>query len=145
MGDGVELPRLKRRYADPRVVFTGGIQDELQRIEILRAADAFFLPSLLEAQSLAVLEAMACGVAVVASNVGDQAEVLDGAGRVLNPNHLSAELRSVMRELIESPELCRLMGARALSRARRLFDLGEHVDGLLATYSALVEGWDPTG
>lgn len=140
VGDGVDLPRLRRRYADPRVVFTGVILHEKSRIDILRASDAFFLPSQLEAQSLAVLEAMACGTAVVATAVGNHVEVLDGAGRLLSPHRVAAELNSVMRDLIESPDLCRALGDRARLRACDLFALNTHVDGLLATYSSVMGG-----
>ena len=138
VGDGVDLARLRRRYADQRIVFTGAILDEQRRIEILRASDGFFLPSLVEAQSLALLEAMACGLAVVATAVGNHTEVLDGAGAVLNPNHLRDELRSTIRDLIDSPERCRAMGSRARARALELFAIDAHIDGLLATYGAVI-------
>jgi len=138
VGDGVDLARLRRRYTDSRIVFTGAILDEQQRIEILRASDALFLPSLVEAQSLALLEGMACGLAVVATAVGNHTEVLDGVGAALNPDRLWDELRSTMRDLIDSPERCRAMGSRARARALELFPLNAHVDGLLATYGAVI-------
>ena len=140
VGDGVDLPRLRRRYVDPRVVFTGAILDERSRIDILRASDAFFLPSQLEAHSLALLEAMACGIAVVATAVGNHVEMVAGAGVLLNPHRLPAELDLAMRDLLESPELCRLLGAQARKRAEELFALRSHVDGLVATYSSVICG-----
>ncbi|HKW06827.1 MAG TPA: glycosyltransferase family 4 protein [Candidatus Dormibacteraeota bacterium] len=139
VGDGVELARLRRRYVDPRVVFTGAILDERSRVDILRASDAFFLPSHLEAHSLALLEAMACGIAVVATAVGNHVEMVDGAGMLLNPHRLTAELDLAMRDLIESPELCRVLGAQARKRAE-VFALGTHVDGLFATYGSVICG-----
>ena len=138
VGSGVDLPRLRSRYHDPRVVFTGAILDEQRRIDILRASDAFFLPSWLEAQSLAVMEAMACGVAVVTTDVGNHREVLDGAGAVLSPERLGQELGASMRRLIDSPEYCREMGALARGRAQQLFELRTHVDALLGTYEAVI-------
>lgn len=138
VGDGVDLPRLRRLFRDPRVVFTGPVADECLRIEILRASDAFFLPSQLEAHSFALLEAMACGVAVAATPVGNHAEMLDGAGIVLNPDRLLEDLRSAVAKLIASPELCRVLGARARLRAVELFDLDAHVEGLVAAYRAVI-------
>src|SRR5262249_39545377 len=67
VGGGVERRRLERRYSDSRVLFTGVVTDEEERIDILRASDAFFLPSSVEGLSLAMLEAMACGTATVAT------------------------------------------------------------------------------
>jgi glycosyltransferase involved in cell wall biosynthesis len=138
VGDGVHLSRLKQRYRDPRIVFTGAVLDERKRIAILRASDAFFLPSQVEALSLGLLEAMACGVATVATNVGNHQEVLDGAGVLLDPRSLRRDLRSTIDSLIESPVLCRLLGALARERAAELFALDAHVDGLLSIYEPLV-------
>ena len=138
VGDGVDLPKLRRRYTDQRIVFTGTILDEQRRIDILRASDAFFLPSQLEAESLAVMEAMACGLAVVATDVGNHSEVLDGAGVVLSQVRISEELRETMRDLIDSPEKCRAMGALARERALLLFAIDSHVDVLLQTYGSVM-------
>ena len=59
VGHGSERRRLQRQYRDPRVVFTGHIAEAEERIAILRAADAFFLPSQVEGLSLSMLEATA--------------------------------------------------------------------------------------
>jgi len=134
VGDGVDLARLRRRYRDARVVFTGAVLDENLRIDVLRASDAFFLPSLVEAQSLALVEAMACGAAVVATPVGNHRELLDGAGLMVRPGHLARDLGHAMAELIGSPDRCRVLGARARSRAVDLLDLDVHVTGLIDAY-----------
>jgi glycosyltransferase involved in cell wall biosynthesis len=140
VGDGIELNRLKRRYRDDRVVFAGTILDELTRIAILRASDAFFLPSRVEALSLAMLEAMACGVATAATRVGNHAEVLEGAGVLLRSTHLFEDLREAMRSFIDTPALCRRLGARARLRAAQLFSLDAHLDVLVGLYESLL-GW----
>lgn len=138
-GDGVDLGRLKRRYHDHRVVFLGTVLDEQRRIEILRASDAFFLPSQVEALSLALLEAMACGVAVAATGVGNHREVLDGAGVLLSSSRLFDDLRGVIASLIEAPGRCRSLGARARERAVEVFSLGPQLDQLIALYGKLVQ------
>ena len=138
VGDGVELNRLKRRYRDDRVVFTGTILDELTRIAILRASDAFFLPSRVEALSLAMLEAMACGVATAATRVGNHAEVLEGAGVLLRSTHLLEDLRAAMRSFIDTPALCRGLGSHARLRAAQLFSLDAHLDVLVGLYESLL-------
>jgi glycosyltransferase involved in cell wall biosynthesis len=142
VGDGAQGRRLKRRFADPRVVFTGLVTDEQRRIDVLRASDAFFLPSSVEGLSLAMLEAMACGAATVATDVGGDGEALRGAGIVLDPERLRGELRSAIRLLVESPDICQLLGEAARTRAVQRFDIAANLDRLLALYGALTAGHD---
>ncbi len=137
VGGGAERRRLERRHRDSRVVFTGTITDEQERIAILRAADAFFLPSEVEGLSLAMLEAMACGVATVATDVGSDGEALRGAGIVLDPRNLAAELRAAIRQLIELPDVCRLLGELARKRAVERYSLASNLDRLIELYREL--------
>jgi glycosyltransferase involved in cell wall biosynthesis len=137
VGGGVERRRLERRYRDPRVLFTGIITEERERIDILRASDAFCLPSRVEGLSLAMLEAMACGVATVATDVGSDGEALRGAGIVVDPDHLETEVAAAIRFLVEVPEACRLLGDLARQRAVERFSLAANLDGLIGLYSEL--------
>jgi glycosyltransferase involved in cell wall biosynthesis len=130
---------LERRFADPRVTFTGVVTEEGERIAILRASDAFFLPSTVEGLSLAMLEAMACGAATVATDVGTDGEALRGAGIVIDPGHLDAELGLAVRLLIESPEVCSLLGRQARERAVQRFSLSTNIDRLLDLYRRLLQ------
>ncbi len=139
VGGGVERRRLERRYSDARILFTGVVTDERERIDILRASDAFFLPSSVEGLSLAMLEAMACGAATVATDVGSDGEALRGAGVVLDPAHLESELRAVIRLLVETPELCRLLGRLARERAVQRYSLARNLDALLDLYERLAQ------
>ena len=139
VGGGVERRRLERRYADARVLFTGVVTDERERIDILRASDAFFLPSSVEGLSLAMLEAMACGAATVATDVGNDGEALRGAGVVLDPAHLESELRATIRLLVETPPMCELLGRLARERAVGRFSLSGNLDALLALYRRLAQ------
>jgi glycosyltransferase involved in cell wall biosynthesis len=143
VGGGAEKKRLERRYRDPRVIFTGVITDESERIDILRASDAFFLPSSVEGLSLAMLEAMACGSATVATDVGSDGEALRGAGVVLDPTHLVEELRAAIRQLAETPVVCELYGRLARQRAVERFSLAANLDGLIALYRELVAAKSP--
>jgi glycosyltransferase involved in cell wall biosynthesis len=136
-GDGVDLPRLRRRYGDRRIVFLGTVLDERRRIDILRASDAFFLPSRVEALSLALLEAMASGVAVAASAVGNHPEVIAGAGILLRSSRLFDDLKAAISGFIESPARCRSLGALARERAVELFSLDAHIEALIELYGAL--------
>jgi N-acetyl-alpha-D-glucosaminyl L-malate synthase BshA len=78
VGDGPDAPAAVRRARDLGVandVAFLGEQDSV--VPLLSAADVFLLPSAQESFGLAALEAMGCGVPVVASRVGGIPEVVD--------------------------------------------------------------------
>jgi glycosyltransferase involved in cell wall biosynthesis len=138
MGTGTEKRRLERFYKDPRVIFTGHISEQEERIAILRAADGFFLPSTVEGLSLSMLEAMACGVATVATDVGTDGEALRGAGLVVDPRNLAVELGMAIRELIELPFLSVELGRLARQRVLDRFSLDRNLEALAQLYEELV-------
>ena len=78
VGDGPARPDIERRAAEHDlsgdVIFAGEQQD---LVAWLSVADLFLLPSAEESFGLAALEAMACGVPVVASRVGGLPEIID--------------------------------------------------------------------
>ncbi|NJK60806.1 MAG: glycosyltransferase family 4 protein [Oscillatoriales cyanobacterium SM2_1_8] len=86
--------------------------------------DVFALPSLQEAASLACLEAMALGKAVIATEVGGTAEqVLVGATGLLVPPGDVPALVTQLRFCLENPDLVRQMGANGRQRYREFFTL----------------------
>ena len=139
MGTGTEKRRLERFYRDPRVIFTGHIAEQEERVAILRAADGFFLPSTVEGLSLSMLEAMACGVATVATDVGTDGEALRGAGVVVDPRHLAVELGLALRQLIELPFLSVELGRLARQRVVERYSLERNLEALAELYVKLVE------
>lgn len=112
-----------------------GLSGDVPRL--LAAADAYVSSSHWEGLPLSLLEAMAAGLPVVATDVGDVRSVLvDGTGIVVPPNNPDA-LAESLRWLLENPERARTMG-RAGQRhvrrshgvdrwARRLVQLGAEV------------------
>jgi glycosyltransferase involved in cell wall biosynthesis len=137
VGSGSEKRRLERRYGNARVVFTGQVLDEMERITMLRAMDIFVLPSMVEGLSLSLLEAMACGVAPVATDVGSDGEALRGAGIVVDTKDLDGQLRLALRTLIEFPDFRAELGRRSRARAVERFSLADNLDRLLAVYREL--------
>jgi len=98
----------KLRLAD-RVRFLGSRTDVP---EVMRAFDVFAIPSFHEGTPFALLEAMAMGLPIVASQVGSIPEIIDGNGYlvcVLQP----AETRDALSELIEDPALRQRLGRRS--------------------------------
>jgi len=68
-----------------RVVFTGFVP-EPHKPALISQAEAFVMPSFYEGFSITLLESMACGTPVVASNVTSQPEVAGDAGIYVDPN-----------------------------------------------------------
>ena len=137
VGGGSDRRRLSRRFAGDRVLFTGQVVDENARIEMLRAMDIFVLPSAVEGLSLSLLEAMACGVAPVATDVGSDGEAIRGAGLVLDPKDLEGQLRLALRTLLEYPEFRANLGREARLRAVERYSLRDNLDRLLSLYQEL--------
>jgi len=140
IGHGTERRRLQRQYRDPRIIFTGHLADAEERIGILRAADAFFLPSQVEGLSLSMLEAMACGLATVATDVGGDGDALRGAGILIDPSHLDRQLEGVLRMLIDLPWLAGPLGEQARRRVVERFSLTANIDTLVDLYREVVAG-----
>jgi sugar transferase (PEP-CTERM/EpsH1 system associated) len=102
------------------VAFLGQTNDVA---EILAGASLFVLPSVTEGISLALLEAMARGLPVVATAVGGNTEVVvDGETGLLVPPQSPAELAAAMLKLYRRPELARQMGAKGRKRVEAQFD-----------------------
>lgn len=104
VGDGDDRPRLERKAArlglSDRVVFAGRVA-EAEKADHYRLADAFVMPGRGEGFGIVYLEAMACGVPVVASNAdGSREAVLDGAlGIVIDPDDPDALKAGILRAL----------------------------------------------
>lgn len=94
-----------------KVAFAGW-QDNLQLPPFYQAANLFVLPSRNEGMPNAVLEAMACGLPVVASDIsGNQELVQHGQTGLLVPSESPDELRQALAQLMGNADLCRRMGA----------------------------------
>lgn len=122
-----------------RVAFLGPRQDVAK---LLNGADAFVLSSRWEGLPLALLEAQACGLPVVATQVGGVSEIVDHeqTGLLVPPGDPAA-LACAMRELMNAPLHQRqAMGANARDRVVRLFSLDRVVDLWETIYMELIEG-----
>jgi alpha-maltose-1-phosphate synthase len=101
-------------------------------LELLRRADVLCLPSYVDAVPWAIVEALACGVPVVATRVGSIAELAGPGGLIVEPGDV-AGLREALQRVLESSELRRGLGEAgrahaeqrydALSNTRRLVDM----------------------
>jgi glycosyltransferase involved in cell wall biosynthesis len=115
-----------------RVSFLGEREDVP---ELVRALDVLLLPSEEEPFGRALLEAMALGVPVLATNVGGPPEIVeDGREGYLLPPHEPAAWAQAIRRLAASPEQAARMGLAGRRRVEGEFTIDRHVASMLAVY-----------
>lgn len=90
--------------------------DDAQLVALYAAADCLLHPSFCEGFGLPLLEAMACGCPVVASDHSAMPEVLGGAG-LLGPVYDTRAMARLLRRLLDEPELAETLRKSGLSRA----------------------------
>lgn len=128
VGEGPDRPAIEAAAAGDPAVRLLGHRDDVP--DILAAADVFVLASDFEAAPMAILEAMAAGLPVVATAVGSVPElVLDGeTGRLVEPRR-TAELTTALVDLIEHPGRREAMGRAGAARHRESFSAEAMIDG----------------
>ena len=107
---------------------------------ILKTFDVFVLPSLNEGMSNTILEAMATGIPVIASNVGGNPElVIDGRTGFLFPSNDVESLVQKIKTYILHPELKQKHGYNARKRVEEKFSLDQMIRRYEELYVELVE------
>jgi glycosyltransferase involved in cell wall biosynthesis len=126
-----DLRGLARRLGvDGAVTFAG----ERDSAEVLPSFDLFVQPSLYESQGLAILEAMAAGRPVVATDVGGVRDaVRDGETGLLVPAADPGAMAGAILRLAGDPGEASAMAERARARIRELYS----VDRMVAEYARL--------
>ncbi|NIR42733.1 MAG: glycosyltransferase family 4 protein [Gemmatimonadetes bacterium] len=136
IGDGPEGPSLRKLadVLDAQVIFAGFRDDASM---LLPAADVEITMSEIEgAVPLAVLEAMACGLPVIASHTTSHPEVLEGGvnGLLVEPG-VPEGAAAAMLQLARDPQARAAMGAAARSHAVQHFEVAMMID----RYESLLE------
>ena len=142
VGDGPQREKLQS------IVHQYGISDRVHfkcwldgddLVTQLQEANLFVFPSRHEGMPNAVLEAMACGLPVIASHIaGNEELVIDGENGLLVPSEDSVALRDAMSELLGSPSKRQRMGATG----RQFIEANYSWSQIANQYLALIEIWD---
>lgn len=120
-----------------RILFPGYVPaDDLPAL--YNAADAFAFPSLYEGFGLGVIEAMACGVPVLTSNVGATAEVAGDAALLVDPLSVQA-IRDGLGALLGDEALRNKLAKRGLRRAAK-FSWRQAAEETHALYGRVARG-----
>lgn len=139
-GEGEQRAQLERRCRtlgmDGKIHFVGWREDVP---EILAASDVFVMPSLGEHFGRVLVEAMAMGKPVVATDAGGTPEiVLDGETGLLVPPGQPERLAGAVLALLTDAARAERLGAAGCRRARADFSLARHAASVEALYEELL-------
>ena len=140
VGDGPLLGQVRERIATLRIedaVLLLSFRDDVDTL--LPALDALVLASSSEGMSNAILEAMACGLPVIATAVGGNLHLVQHeATGLLVPAHDPISLAEAMQALATAPQLARRMGIAARARIELEFSLDAMVHAFDQMYRRLL-------
>jgi glycosyltransferase involved in cell wall biosynthesis len=145
VGDGPERSNLESRVrelgVEDSVIFAGAINNA-DLPEFYADADLVAIPSLMEATSIAGLEAMASARAIVASNVGGLPEIIQHeVNGLLVPPRDPQALASAIQCLVQSPGLRRKMGEAGRARVEREFTWTQAAEQTERAYERAIALW----
>jgi glycosyltransferase involved in cell wall biosynthesis len=118
VGDHSHLEEsIVRNGMKDRVVILGHISSNLV-LHLYSGCDVFVFPSLYEGHSLSLLEAMACGCAIVTSNFGSMLETVGDSAICVN-SYDAGSIAEGLDRLLSDPDLRKKLGAAARERVKR--------------------------
>jgi glycosyltransferase involved in cell wall biosynthesis len=124
---------------DDHIIFTGRRDRGLLRY-FYSASDVFVTTPWYEPFGITPLESMACGTPVIGADVGGiKYTVVDGVTGYLVPPNDPVSLAQRLETLLDSDDLLRTMGTRAIQRAHANFTWGKVVAAIGRVYSELLD------
>lgn len=119
------------------VKFIGYVSDEQLR-PLYACARAFIYPSLWEGFGLPVIEAMACGVPVITSNIGALKEIAEGAALLVDPYDVNS-IAEALHRLMSDDLICESLRGAGINRAAQ-FTWRKTAELTASVYEAVIEG-----
>ncbi len=140
VGDGPlkkELVNMAQKLACcKKIIFKDGVADTREYLSVM---DIFVLPSVQEGLGLCLIEAMAMGKPVVASDVGGIYTVVkDQKTGLLVPPKDPESLAQAILKLVDNPDFSNKMAANARAAAREKFTLKEMADKTIGVYEEVI-------
>lgn len=139
-GEGGSLREVRERVAalmHLRIRMLGAV--EHSRVHaLMRAHSVYCLPSYGEPFATSILEAMACGVPVVATRAGGLPDLVTEEGGRLVPPRNAGALADALIEILRSRRLQETMGRHNRARVEAVFDAERATDRLEHVYEAVV-------
>ncbi|HXV46224.1 MAG TPA: GT4 family glycosyltransferase PelF [Nitrososphaera sp.] len=121
-----------------------GLQDNIRFVGMVKdpetaynAADVIVISSITEGFPFAIIEAMACGKGIVATDVGGIREALEGCGLLVRSSH-PQELANAIVQLLQDEKLRSKFGAAALKRVQEDFTVEQSLGRYREQYESLL-------
>jgi glycosyltransferase involved in cell wall biosynthesis len=130
---GRELVELSRSLGIEQQVSFLGLRADVARI--LHNLDAFVLTSRTEGFSIACIEAMACGIPVIATRSGGPEEILEGGAGILVPTDDPEAIAQAVDDVTSSKGVAEALTTKALKRVQQQYSLGR----MVSHYETLLE------
>ncbi|MGH0590355.1 glycosyltransferase family 4 protein [Bacillus mycoides] len=144
IGDGSQQRELRDKVrAQPidqtKVVFLGRVPNEEIK-KWMTVADVYVQPSLMEGCSIAIIEAMACSKAIVASNIGGNPDILchEESGLLVDPAS-SVKLQEAIINLLVHPQKRRELGRKAREKVENELNWSSLAEQITKVYAGEVK------
>jgi glycosyltransferase involved in cell wall biosynthesis len=141
IGDGPLKSRVEKRAKelsiDGSVTFLGYLPEREQVYSTISKCDIFAVPSLYEGFCNAAVEAMGCGLPLVASDINVLREVVGEGGRFADP-HDSDEFADELQALLQNDTGRKELGNTAKDRAREMFPIERTVKEYCRIYQSVM-------
>jgi len=109
VGQGSEINKLKKESQGLDIEFKGFVNhNELQKV--LSKADIYISTSLVEGMSNSILEAMACGLPIITTNVGGTSELIKGNGTIINKTQDVGSIIESLKLYKKNSKLIKMQG-----------------------------------
>jgi glycosyltransferase involved in cell wall biosynthesis len=138
LGEGELRESLEKHVKElglERHVFLPGFQTDVLALQ--KSFDIFAMSSVTEGLGSSMLDALACGTAVVGTRAGGIPEAIDHerTGLLVRPQHAD-ELAAAIVRLLKDPKLRATLGAAGRAQVEREFSVEKMVEGTLAVYQS---------
>lgn len=130
------LEDFKDKY---QIIELGLVADEAVMAEFYNCSDMFLMPSTAEAFGMMAIEAMACGIPVIAFEGTSLPEVIFApAGGLCVPMKDSDALYATIDRLLKGPDELKVIGDEAYRLSRIHYDFEDHANKILALYEDVI-------
>lgn len=123
------------------------VQSYSEMAQLYKSVDVVIVPSVQtkfdsERSPNVIIEAMACGCAVISTNVGGIPSYVGSAG-LLIPSRSSSSIIDALHSLQRQPRLVSGLGTKAVERANRYFDINQYATDLLSVSASCMKHYQP--
>lgn len=115
IGDGSDFDKLKKMSSENNddIIMTGYLPNDDDLVDYLRAADVAVFPSRGENASFTIMEAMACELPVISSDVGNAKDILDNGRGIILEKYTEEEIVEKCIYILSNEKIANKMGKTA--------------------------------